>query len=84
MGRLLCALSTTVRAKNDSGMWVPNYSNVLGNLTAGGISNLYYPVADRSAGLTFERAFTVTAEGTFGAVFSEFWPDISRKLFHRH
>ena len=84
MGRLLYAVSTTVRAKNDSGKWVPNYSNVLGNLTAGGISNLYYPVADRSAGLTLERAFTVTAEGTFGAVLSEFWPDISRKLFHRH
>ena len=25
----------------------------------------------------------VTAEGAIGGVFQEFWPDISRKLFHR-
>jgi hypothetical protein len=25
----------------------------------------------------------VTAEGAFGAMFQEFWPDISRKLFHK-
>jgi hypothetical protein len=82
--RLLYAVSTTVRAKNDKGKWAPNYSNLLGNIAAGGIANLYYPAADRSVGLTVERTFTVTAEGTFGALLSEFWPDISRKLFHKH
>jgi hypothetical protein len=82
--RLLYAVSTTVRARNDNGKWAPNYSNILGNITAGGIANLYYPAADRSVSLTVERAFTVTAEGTLGAVLSEFWPDISRKLFHKH
>jgi hypothetical protein len=25
----------------------------------------------------------VTAEGGIGSVFQEFWPDVSRKLFHR-
>jgi hypothetical protein len=25
----------------------------------------------------------VTAEGGVGSVFQEFWPDISRKLFHK-
>jgi hypothetical protein len=25
----------------------------------------------------------VTAEGGFGSIFQEFWPDISRKLFHK-
>ncbi len=25
----------------------------------------------------------VTTEGTFGGVLQEFWPDISRKLFHK-
>ncbi len=52
----------------------------MGNLAAGGISNLYYPSADRGAALITERAFTVTAEGAIGALFYEFWPDISRKL----
>jgi hypothetical protein len=79
--RLFYALSTTVWCKNDNGKWGPNYSNMLGNLSAGGISNLYYPASDRGAGLTFERGFTVTAYGAFGGVFNEFWPDIARKIF---
>ena len=58
--------------KSDNGKWGPNYSNVLGNLAAGGISNLYYPSSDRGAALTFERGFTVTAYGAFGGVFNEF------------
>ena len=82
--RFLYAVVSTVRAKNDNGHWAPNYSNVLGNLAAGGVSNLYYPASDRGVELTFERALTVTAEGAIGAVFVEFWPDISAKLFHHH
>lgn len=76
-GRLWYAILTTVRAKGDNGHWQPNFSNVLGNLAAGGISNLYYPSTDPGASLTFERAFTVTAEGALGAIFLEFWPDVS-------
>jgi len=83
-GRVLYALASTVRCKNDDGKWAPNYSNVLGNVAAGGISNLYYPAADRGPGLVFGRALTVTAEGAIGAVFVEFWPDISRKFFVKH
>jgi hypothetical protein len=79
--RLLYSISTTVWCKNDNGSHGPNYSNILGNLAAGGISNLYYPASDRGAGLTFERGFTVTAYGAFGGVFNEFWPDIAKKMF---
>ena len=79
--RFLYSISTTVWCKNDNGSHGPNYSNILGNLAAGGISNLYYPASDRGAGLTFERGFTVTAYGAFGGVFNEFWPDIARKVF---
>jgi hypothetical protein len=79
--RLFYSLSTTVWSKSDNGNWGPNYSNVLGNLVAGGISNLYYPASDRGAALTFERGFTVTAYGAFGSVFNEFWPDIAKKIF---
>jgi len=84
MSRLFYAMASTVKCKDDDGKWAPNYSNVLGNIAAGGISNLYYPPSDRGAGLTFERAATVTAEGALGAAFIEFWPDISHKLFPRH
>ena len=79
-GRLWYAMLTTVRCKGDNGKWQPNYSNVLGNIAAGGIANLYYPSTDRGVGLTFQRAFTVTAEGALGSMFLEFWPDISHHL----
>jgi hypothetical protein len=84
MNRFVYSLESTVRCKSDSGNWQPNYSNILGNIASGGISNLYYPSGDRGAGLTFQRAVTVTAEGAIGAFFVEFWPDISRKVFHKH
>ena len=80
--RLLYAVSTTVWARNDNGTWGPNYANVAGSIVAGGISNLYYPASDRGVGLTFQRAFTVTAGGALGAIGVEFWPDVSRRLFH--
>jgi hypothetical protein len=67
--RLFYAISRTVKAKNDDGRWAPNYSNVLGNLAAGGLANVYYPSTDRGLGLTFQRALVVTAEGALGSVF---------------
>jgi hypothetical protein len=80
--RFFYAVLATVRAKGDNRKWQPNYSSLLGNLAAGGISNLYYPSGNRGVGLTFERAFIETAEGSIGTVVAEFWPDISHKVFH--
>lgn len=55
--RFFYAVSMSVICKGDNGRWQPNYSNVLGSLAAGGISNLYYPSQDRnSAALTFDNA----------------------------
>jgi hypothetical protein len=55
--RALYAIAFSVVCKGDNGHWQPNYSNVLGSLASGGISNLYYPAADRDgAELTFENA----------------------------
>ena len=82
--RLFYALiTTTVSCKDDNRRWVPNYSNILGNLAAGGISNIYYPAAERGVGLTLQRTGVVMAEGALGSVFVEFWPDISSRLFRR-
>lgn len=81
--RLMHAISSAWRCKNDNGKWTWNYSNLLGNLAAGGIANTYYASADRGAAPTFERALTVTAEGAAGSVFYEFWPDISRKFLSK-
>ncbi len=82
--RLLYSISTTFICKHDnSRRWEPNVSNVGGNIISGAISNLYYPGNDSSWGLTIGNGLIVTAEGTIGGVFDEFWPDISRKLFHK-
>lgn len=82
--RLIYALETNVWSKRDNGTWGPNYSNVIGNFISGGISNVYYPASDRGAALTVERAVTVTAEGGIGSVFVEFWPDVSKHVFHKN
>ncbi len=82
--RLLYSLATNVICKHDNtGKWEPNYSNILGNIAGGAISNLYYPSSNSGVSQTFTNGFIVTAEGGFGSVFDEFWPDVSRKLLHR-
>ena len=80
--RILYSLGTTVICHGDNGKRQPNYSNVLGNLISGGLSNFYYPKAEHGAGLTIEQGLEVTAEGSFGALLIEFYPDI-RKHIHK-
>ena len=54
--RVLYALASAVICKGDNGRWQANYSSILGNLAAGGVSNLYYAGKDRDGvGLTFEN-----------------------------
>ena len=85
MHRIWYALSTNVRAKHDgTGKWEPNYSNLVGNLISGGISNLYLPANERGVGSTFEGAATVTAEGGIGSMLEEFWPDVVAAIKRHH
>jgi hypothetical protein len=83
--RFFYAVATSFICKHDNtGKWEPNYSNILGNILGGEISNLYYPDNSKSNfGQTIGNGMTVTLEGTFGATLEEFWPDISRKFFHK-
>jgi Carboxypeptidase regulatory-like domain len=54
--RALYAMSMSIICKGDNGHWQYNYSGLLGGLAAGGISNLYYPPANRNGlGMTFEN-----------------------------
>jgi len=76
--RILYAIANSVICKGDNGRWQANYSNILGNLAAGGISNLYYPANDRSgAGLTFENAAIGIGASAVANLFQEF---VIRKL----
>jgi hypothetical protein len=76
--RLLYALANSVICKGDNGRWQVNYSNLFGNLAAGGISNLYYPAENRNgAGLTFENALIGVGATAAANVLQEF---VIRKL----
>lgn len=76
--RILYAIANSVICKGDNGRWQANYSNILGSLTAGGISNLYYPAQDRNgAGLTFENAAIEIGASAAANLFQEF---VIRKL----
>jgi hypothetical protein len=59
-----------------------SYSNVFGALTAGGISNAYYPQEERGFGLTMSRAAVSFGWGMLGNFVLEFWPDVSHKIGH--
>jgi hypothetical protein len=63
--RLTHALSWAVIARGDRGHSMPNYSYLLGDLTAAALSNLYYPRADKGAGLTFTN-FAMEVAGRAG------------------
>jgi hypothetical protein len=75
--RLLYAIAKVVICKSDKGRWQTNYSYVLGDFAAAGISNLYYPANDRGAGLTFENAGIGIGATAAANVLQEF---IIRKL----
>lgn len=78
--RLSHSLASSFVTRTDAGGSRFNYSNTLGAITAGAISNAYYPSSDRGVGLVFSRAAISIAIGTAGAVFAEFGPDIGKKL----
>jgi len=80
--RILYALANSVICKGDNGRWQANYSNILGSLAAGGISNLYYPAQDRNgASLTFENAAIGIGATGVANLFQEFLvKKLSRKV----
>jgi len=76
--RLLYALANSVICKGDNRRWQPNYSAIVGDFAAGGISNLYYPSADREGlELTFENALIGIGTSAAANVLQEF---LIRKL----
>jgi hypothetical protein len=78
------SISTTFRARSDSGKWQPNYSNLMGNLIGGSISNLYYPDGERGLYPTLRRGLSITYQGTIGALLEEFYPDVSDHFKRKH
>lgn len=83
--RMVSVLEQEFVTKKDSDRKpVFSYSNVLGALTAGSISNAYYPQEERGFGLTMSRTAVSFGWGMVGNFVLEFWPDISKGLLHKH
>ena len=74
------AVSRTFVTRSDSGKAQPNWSNFLGKFTGAGLSNLYYPPADRGVSLTFSRVAISLSYQMLGNLAIEFWPEIHRKF----
>ena len=70
--RALYAMAAAVIARGDNGRWRPNYSSILGNFTAGALSNLYYPASDRGASLVFYNGLADIGADAAGNLIREF------------
>jgi hypothetical protein len=75
------ALSREFITRGDDGHNHFNTSELAGNAVAAGISNAYYPAADRSFGNTANKWGEQIALDAFFNVAKEFWPDVRKKFF---
>jgi hypothetical protein len=68
--------------RNNQGSPTPNFSEIVGNGAAAGISGLYYPSNERGWTKTGQRwVLQVGIDGLSNLV-KEFWPDVNDRLFH--
>lgn len=79
--RTAYAISREVVTRSDDGRNVVNTSELVGNAIAAGISNAYYPAADRTAGKTLDKWGQQLGVDTAFNIMKEFWPDIRHRLF---
>lgn len=70
--RMRHAMLSPFVARGDNGKWQLNYSSIGGDLASSAISNVYYPEADRGAGLVFGNFAIGTAERVGASLAQEF------------
>jgi hypothetical protein len=75
--RLMHAVGSAFVTRSDSGRTEPNYSYLLGDVSAAALSNLYYPEANRGAHLVFTNAAVGLAGRVGGNLIREF---LSKRL----
>jgi hypothetical protein len=81
--RAMYAVSRIFVTRADSGELQFNYSEIVGNGVAAGISNTYLPRSQRTLGNTFSVWGTDILLNTACNVAKEFWPDIRRNIHQR-
>jgi hypothetical protein len=74
--RLAHAVTSAFLARSDTGLTVPNYSYLFGDLGSASLSNLYYPKANRGANLVF----TIAAVGLAGRIGGNILREFSKRL----
>jgi len=83
--RTFYSMSRIVVTRSDSGSSQFNVSEVFGSAIAAGISTYsYHPHADKTLSNTASVWGSQIAYDTATIVLKEFWPDIRRKLTHKH
>jgi hypothetical protein len=81
--RTMYAVSQIFVTRGDSGKAQFNYSEIVGNAVAAGISNAYHPQNQRTLGNTLSVWGTDTMLNAICNVAKEFWPDLRRKIRKR-
>jgi len=81
--RLGYALSRVVLTRTDSGGTSFNWSEVGGNALEAGLSNVYYPRAERTWRQTGINWGAQLESAALNNIVKEFWPDIHRLVFRR-
>lgn len=81
--RLAHAIVRPVVTRRDSGGRTINWSGLLGLIAASGLSNVYYPAADRGVEPTFKRVATGVPFGVIDHLIDEFGPDLEKKFLGR-
>jgi len=76
------SVSRLLVTRTDHGGLAPNFSEIVGNGGAAGISSLYYPSPERTWTKTGQRWVTQVGLDGFSNLIKEFWPDVNAKLFH--
>lgn len=77
------AISREFITRGDDGGNQFNTSELAGNAVAAGISNAYYPAANRSFGTTVNKwSQQIGLDAAFN-IMKEFWPDVRRKTLHQ-
>lgn len=80
--RTYYSVSRLVITRDNNGNPTPNFSEVVGNGIAAGISETYYPSSEMSWTKTGQHWITQIAIDGLSNVVKEFWPEVNQKLFH--
>jgi hypothetical protein len=82
--RTFYSISRLVVARTDSGHSRFNYSELFGNALAAGISNVYHAPEDRTFGRNLSTLGELDMWDGLSNLMKEFWPDVHRKMQHKH